>query len=212
MTSTHHNKLVHYEGDAVLWQEANRVQGDVIDVDRDNHMLTATGNVTSTFLDTPAADKPATPAAAAKAPEPVFTMVRAPKMVYTESTRLADYTGGVKFDRPGLTVSSQELKAWLNPSDAREESKINHADADGHVEIIEDTPLHQRKGTGEHSEYYTKDERILMRGGEPELVDNKKGTTRGAELTYFTNDDRLLVTGEVKKPVKSVIHRKHAVS
>jgi lipopolysaccharide export system protein LptA len=212
MTSTRHNKLVHYEGDAVLWQEANRVQGDVIDVDRDNHRLTATGNVTSTFLDTPAQDKAATPAAGVKAPEPVFTMVRAPKMVYTESTRLADYTGGVKFDRPGLTVSSQELKAWLNPSDAKQQSKINHADADGRVEIIEDTPQHQRKGTGEHSEYYTADERILLRGGEPELVDNKKGTTRGAELTYFTNDDRLLVTGEVKKPVKSVIHRKHAVS
>lgn len=217
MTSASHNKLVHYEGDAVLWQEANRIQGDVIDVDRDKHMITATGHVTTTFLDSPGGDKPdmppATPATEKKpAAEPVFTVVRAPKMVYTETDRLANYTGGVKFDRPGLTVTSQELKAWLNPKDTQQDSKINHANADGHVEIIEDTPDRKRKGTGDHSEYYTAEERILLRGGEPELIDNKKGTTKGTELTYFTNDDRLLVTGEAKRPVKSTLHRKHAVS
>ena len=216
MTSANHNKLVHYEGDALLWQDTNRIQGDVIDVDRDKHTLVAAGHVVTTFVDQPAKrpkDEKAPADAKAKEPEATaFTVVRAPHLVYTENDRLAHYNGGVSFERPGLTVQSAELKAWMNPKDSKEDSKIHHAFADGKVEIVESTPVHQRRGTGEHSEYYTAEARILLRGGDPELVDNQKGSTRGTELTYFTNDDRLLVTGDPGKPVKSTVHRKHAVS
>ena len=215
MTSANHNKLVHYEGDVLLWQETNRIQGDVIDLNRDKHTLTASGHVVTTFVDQPA-KKPSQENAKAPAKtapeETAFTVVRAPSLLYTETDRLAHYTGGVSFERPGLTVHSAELKAWMNAKDSTEDSKINHAFADGKVEIVESTPVRQRRGTGEHAEYYAAEARILLRGGEPELVDNQKGTTRGAELTYFTNDDRLLVTGDPGKPVKSTVHRKHAVS
>ena len=215
MTSANHNKLVHYEGNALLWQENNRIQGDAIDVDRDKHTLVAAGHVTTTFVDQPPKKAPDTEpkGGAPKAPaETAFTVVRAPNLVYTESDRQAHYTGGVSFERPGMTVHCADLKAWMNPKDSKADSKIEHAFADGKVEIVESTPVRQRRGTGEHSEYYTAEGRILLRGGEPELVDNQKGSTRGTELTYFTNDDRLLVTGDPGKPVKSTVHRKHAVS
>ena len=50
---------------------------------------------------------------------PVFTVVRAPDLVYTDETRLAHYQGGAAMVRPGLTVNGKELKAFLKTSDDR---------------------------------------------------------------------------------------------
>src|ERR1017187_6639701 len=36
-----------YTGNAALWQGANRIEGDLIDIDKDKHMLTVHGNVVS---------------------------------------------------------------------------------------------------------------------------------------------------------------------
>ena len=65
-----------------------------------------------------------------------------------------------------------------------------------------------RTGTSDHAEYYTDDERIVLRGGQPQMLDSKKGYTRGAELTYFVNDDRLLVSGSPKERATSRLRRK----
>ena len=85
---------------------------------------------------------------------------------------------------------------------------------DGHVEIVQAATDRTRTGTGEHAEYYTTDERIILRGGQPQMVDSKKGYTRGAELTYFVNDDRLLVTGSPKqratRPTDSIKSRRQS--
>ena len=41
------------------------------------------------------------------------------------------------------------------------------------------------------------------------MVDSKKGEiSEAVEMTYFSDDDRLLVKGEPKKPVKSRLQRK----
>ena len=69
-----------------------------------------------------------------------------------------------------------------------------------------------RTGTAEHSEYYTGDQKVVLRGGRPKLVRHVNGngrTAQGAELTYFANDDRLLVNGAPDQPVaKSQCHRR----
>ena len=42
------------------------------------------------------------------------------------------------------------------------------------------------------------------------MVDSKKGYTRGSELTYFVNDDRLLVSGGgPKQRATGHLRRKH---
>jgi len=41
------------------------------------------------------------------------------------------------------------------------------------------------------------------------LNDSLRGNTRGAELTYYSNDDRLLVNGSSAKPAISHIRKKH---
>jgi lipopolysaccharide export system protein LptA len=247
------NRLVHYEGHAVLWQTANRVQADRIDIDRDKKILVAVGNVVSEFIDQDKSDDKPAPAPATKAdtssvaaasreaivvpakptgtgdplsglPAPpssvqkpgdkpvIYTVVHAPKMVYTDDSRLADYSGGgIVLTRPNLSVKGNELQAFLNPKDTQEDSRLNHMVADGNVEIFDKGIDRTRTSNGDHGEYYTADSRIVIRGNgnEARMVDSKKGEiTKAMELTYFSDDDRLIVKGKPAEPVKSRIHRK----
>jgi len=65
-----------------------------------------------------------------------------------------------------------------------------------------------RTGTAEHSEYYAKEQKVILRDGNATLVDSRNGTSSGAELTYWANDDRLLVNGSPTRPAESRIKRK----
>jgi len=228
MTSTANNQKIRYEGNAIAWQGANRIQADRIDIDREEGQLEAHGNVTSQFVDKAKTDDPEKAAATAKkaetkksskkktqapkvGPQPaVFTIVKAPDMTYSDEERVAHYTGGVILNRPGMQVKAREIKAFLKDQDEENESdsSLDKAIADGKVEIVQTTEKRKRTGTGEHAEYYTDDEKLIMEGGQPMLVDSLKGTTKGKQLTWFSNDDRLLVNGVEKAPAESTIRRK----
>jgi lipopolysaccharide export system protein LptA len=201
MVSTNRNRTVHYEGNVNLWQGANRIQGDAVDVDREKKTLTADGSVVTNLWDQPKAEdenKPAPPA--------VLTVVHAAHMIYTDENRLAVYTGGVVLNHTGLRVKSRELRAFLADSSA--DSRLQKAFAEGSVEIVQTATDRTRTGTGEHGEYYPDDQKVVLRGGQPRMVDSLKGDTHGVELTYFANDDRLLVNGSAEQPAKSRLHRK----
>ena len=51
MSSTDNGMQVRYEGDAVAWQSANRLQADVIEIDREQDIVKAHGRVVSQLLD-----------------------------------------------------------------------------------------------------------------------------------------------------------------
>ena len=146
----------------------------------------------------------------------IYTVVHAPKMVYTDGDRIAEYSGGgVVLTRPNLRVNGDEIRAFLNPKDTKEDSRLNHMVADGNVKIWDKLVDRTRTSDGDHGEYYTADSRIVISGKEARMVDSKKGEiTKAVKMTYFSNDDRLLVEGERPKPgkpveqVKSKLHRK----
>lgn len=217
VTSANRNHLVHYAGNAAVWQTSNRVQGDRIDIDRDKKSIVADGHVVTQFLDKPKTDNASDAAAAGSGPvaektpgkQPMFTVVKAPHMVYTDQERLAIYTGGVDFWRPNMTVKSITLKAFLNDQDSDADSRVNHAFGDGKCEVVQYAPDRKRVGTSEHAEYYTEDGKVVMSGGEPKLNDSKTGNdTRGDKLTWFTDDDRLIVEGAPKEPTNSHLRKK----
>jgi len=139
-------------------------------------------------------------------------VVRATDLVYTEETRLALYQGGVALTRPGLTVNSRELKAFLKPADS--DSSLDKAFADGAVKIVSiDTnlkPARTRTGTSEHAEYYADEQKVILQKGQPLLVDNVKGNATGQQLTWWANNDRLLIEGEANKPAEGTIRKKQA--
>jgi lipopolysaccharide export system protein LptA len=206
VTSANRNHLIHYIGNAVVWQASNRIQAERIDIDRDRKSLIADGQVVSQFQ-----DKKADPTAKAKMPDPaspVFTIVKSQHMTYTDADRQAVYTGGTNFWRAGLTVKSATLKSFLNDNKSEADSRIHHAIADGTVEIVQAAKDRQRIGLSDHAEYYTDEGKIILIGGEPQLKDSLKGNTRGEKLTYFTDDDKLVVDGAPQRPVKTELHKK----
>ncbi len=215
MRSSDDNLQIRYEGNAVLWQSANRLEADVVEIDRDNSTLKAHGHVISQLLDK--GDDPAkNPGAAKKPVDPkkpatqptarVFTIVKAPELEYNDDTRLAVYKDGATLDRPDMKVKAKEIRAFLR--DDSSDSSLDHAIADGKVEIVQTAPGRIRNGKSEHAEYFVDDDKIILTGGRPEFIDSLRGTTEGDILTWFSKDDRLLVNGVETQPVKSVLHRK----
>jgi lipopolysaccharide export system protein LptA len=223
MELANRNQTIRYRGNAQMWQGANRIMSDSIDLDRDKDNktkrgLVAHGNVVTNFWETPKADpatangaKSAAPAASKPAATaPVQTIVRAPNLVYTDDNRLAVYTGGVTLVRPNLREKSKELRAYMAESGA--DSRLEKAFADGGVEVVQTAPDHTRVGTAEHCEYLINEDRVTLRGGQPTLTDTCKGVKCGSmqapELTYLTSDGSLLGAGAPGQIVQSRIIRK----
>ncbi len=216
MSSTDNSLQIRYEGDAVLWQSANRLQADVVEIDRDNSNLKAHGHVISQLLDKSGDDAGKNPGSAkptdkpkksaTKATASVFTIVKAPELEYDDETRVALYKDGATLDRPDMKVKAKEIRAFLREDSS--DSSLDHAFADGQVEIVQTAPGRIRNGTSEHAEYFVDEDKVILTGGRPKFVDSLRGTTEGEKLTWFSKDDRLLNNGVESKPAKSVLHRK----
>ena len=212
MRSTDNNMEIRYEGNAVLWQGANRLEADVVQIDRENNLLAAHGNVRSQLLDKAqdSAKSGKTTAPAGKGQKPaatkpalsVFTIVRAPELNYDDNKRLARYSGGAVLERPSMTVKGREIQAFLR-NDSND-SSLDHALADGKVDIHQVSPERTRDASSEHAEYYVDKDEVILEGGKPTFIDSLRGTTTGRKLTWFSEDDRLLVDGVEKQPVQTV--------
>jgi len=222
MTTSEEGQKIHYEGNAVARQAANRVSADRIDIDKKKRVMEAHGKVVSEFTEKAKTEKAGpdkgkdSQAKAKAAGPPIFTVVHAPDLVYTEETRVAVYSGGVHLERPAsnLTVDSQQIQAFLKSADS--DSSLEKAFADGAVKIVsivtpsattKNKAKQSRTGTSEHAEYYVDDQKVILRGGPPVLND-ARGKTTGNELTLFTNDDRLLVDGKEGTQAETSIHKK----
>jgi lipopolysaccharide export system protein LptA len=179
-----------YEGNARLWQGANRISAEVVEIDRDKHTLLADGNVVTEVWEQPKDD------AKKKNTGAVATVVRAPHLVYTDSDRLAFYSGGVELDRPELRLKSRELRAWL--ADSTADSRLEKAFADGAVEIAGSRKDNSYNGNSEHTEFYTGEQKVILNGGTPRLTRTIAGKTtpiQGPELIYFPNNGKLVCAG-----------------
>ena len=100
MVSTNRNHSIHYEGNVLMWQGANRITADTIDVEREKRNLTADGHVVSSLWEQPKDD-------AKKGGPAMLTVVHAPRLVYQDDTRLAEYSGGVDLVRGKMHVKSK---------------------------------------------------------------------------------------------------------
>src|SRR5215469_17777769 len=132
-------------------------------------------------------------------------------MTYNDDTRLAVYQGGATLTRPGLTVDGREIRAYLNDRDA--DSSLDKAFAQDAVKIDSQVSkpgaqIRTRTGTGDHAEYYASEGKVILEAGQAMVVDNVRGKTVGKQLTWWANDDRLLVDGEPDKPARSNIKKK----
>lgn len=203
------NTKIRYEGNAVMWQGENRLRAPRIDIDRKLGQLRATGGIVHQMID----DK----SAQAKKTGVILTNVKSTDMAYADKERVVEYHGSVVMTRPGLEVKSAHLRAYLDDGDTESFNEqpsggIEKAFASGAVTIVETGEQRVRKGNGETGEFYTADSKLTLEGGKPEMVDFVKGVeqrrTTGKQLTWFANNDKLIVDGEEKKPSQSTLQRK----
>jgi len=108
--------------------------------------------------------------------------------------------------RAGMTVSAADLRGIFAAGAGS--SELEKAYADGDVRIAQAAPGRTRLGRAEHAEYVVAQGKIVLSGGRPEFTDSLRGSTRGAQLTWFADDDRLLVDGRDTQPASSVIRLK----
>ncbi len=221
MRSRENNYHMFYDGNVVMWQGANRITADKIEINRDDQTLIAAGHVISELVDNkkapdappPAGNSPKVSTPPAVPANPVYTVVKAPNMVYHDDTRVALYSGGVILLRNAMTVKSDELRAFLTPKtdDNNGDSSLDHAFADGAMTVTDLLgPNHKRIGSADHGEYYTKDDKVILTGGAPQITDSIRGITKGKDITYFSGEDRLLVEGNLQKPAFSRMIKKQS--
>ena len=203
------NSKIRYEGNAVMWQGENRLRAPRIDIDRKLGQLRANGGITHQMVDEKSVQ--------AKKSGALLTNVKAAEMFYSDKDKVVEYQGDVKMNRPGLEVVSKQLRAYLDEEDTERFSEqpaggIEKVFAYGAVKIVETGDQRIRKGNGETGEYYTADGKLVLEGGKPEMVDVVKGVeqrrTTGKQLTWFANNDKLIVDGQEQKPSLSTIQRK----
>jgi lipopolysaccharide export system protein LptA len=216
MTTWDKNHKIRYTGDAVVWQGSTRVQGREIFIDREGQKLEAHGDVVTRVADSRQSGSPQTGAAAkpaegTKGPEAAaprgFSVVSAPEFTYDGKIKQGFYRENAHLERAGLDVRSRYLRTFFEDSPKKgggTETKLEHMEADGAVEVVQRPPGRVRRGRAEHGAYYLTEERMVLSGGQPEASDSLRGITHGPKITWFSREDRMLVeTEEAKSRVLS---------
>jgi lipopolysaccharide export system protein LptA len=182
-----------YKGNAALWQNANVVQAESIEFDRDQRSLTATGissQPVSTVLVQVDKNGRVTP-----------VTVTSARLRYKDAERTIFLDGGVKAKGSDATLIAQQMNVLLAPpnqrgSNASTPERVERIVADHHVVITQPS----RHATGDRLVYVPADGKFVLTGGSPSIFDAEHGNITGNSLTFFTRDDRVLVEGTETSP------------
>ncbi|MCZ2155577.1 MAG: LPS export ABC transporter periplasmic protein LptC [Bryobacterales bacterium] len=214
MLMRNENQWIRYEGNAKLWQGANRLHAAAAVIDRVAGTVEGEGSVFSQIEEEERAPANSKLADAGKsdaskaAPKPrhIYTLVNASRMRYQDSDRLARYDGSVRMRRGDLSVDSDQMRLRLKET-ADGGTDLEQAFADGNVRVRISDPGNLRRGGGGHAEYSPADEKMVLYGEGAFFDDQRKGATRGQRLTYFSAADRLIVESGSAAPAVSVMRR-----
>ena len=194
-----------YAGHARLWQGESLLEADQIEVWRDDKKLQATGHVVAVFPQAAApfaaslGSRPATP----KKSQVGTTLwtVRAPSMTYWDDQGKAHLEGGVAASSLQGSLTARSLDLFLSapastpnvpPStvDSAAGRQLNRVLAEGDVVVRQG----DRQGTAQQGEYTAAEEKFVLSGGQPTLIDNASSdTTTGRSLTFFVANDTILI-------------------
>jgi lipopolysaccharide export system protein LptA len=241
MISKDNHLDIRYEGDAVLWQGADRLEADSVEIDRDNDLLKAHGHVLSQLQDKVKDDdapkdgqadgkadgkKDAKAGAKAKA-DPPSQADAAPKGETKPRLRVftivkapdLDYNDDTRLAHYSGGATLERSNMTVKGQDIHaflrndsNDSSLDHATADGHVAVHDVATDRTRDAWSEHAEYYVDEDKVILEGGDPRFVDSTKGTTHSSKLIWYSKQDRLVEAGSAQEPVKSLLHKKTVVS
>jgi len=197
-----------YSGGARLWQGDSVIQGDILELWRDESHLQARGNVDAVVprapgpTGQPARSTPPGPAgrSASSAPpkprsnsssSPTIWRVRGPLLDYWDKEGRVHLEGGVSAESQEGEMFSRTLDMFLStpPPGTNVQRQIVRAVALGGV------VMHQgdRRATAERADYTAADGKVVLSGGQPALTDAASDITTGHSLTFFLANDTILV-------------------
>jgi lipopolysaccharide export system protein LptA len=181
------SQTVRYDGHVRAWRGSDVVESDALEILRAERRVRSGSKVLTSHLQPAAAVGDASAKGGPSATRPAT--IRADHLEYSDEGRKATYRGNVRMQTENATLEADRLDATFKESGSATE--LERAIADGNVKVTQPG----RRATGRHAEYFSKDGRIVLTGGPPALYDAEKGFTSGQSLTFYSHDDRLIVSG-----------------
>ncbi|MFQ5926075.1 MAG: LptA/OstA family protein [Terriglobia bacterium] len=169
-----------YTERARLWQGANRLAADTIELQESPRQIVARGHVTSLLVERHSR---------ARNPSARVLHITSERFSYREAEERGLYEGKVRGEGVFGKLQAERLEVFLTESRSGGGAEVERARALGSV-VIEQSG---RRAQAENAEYTVANETLVLWGGEPQLIDSQHGTTRGARLTFNLADDTILI-------------------
>jgi lipopolysaccharide export system protein LptA len=131
-------------------------------------------------------------------------------LVYSDTARTADFTGGVKVDSKDGNLQAQQVVAYLQPAQGKVSPESGRGQgavpitgfAGGKVERVVATGDVKMEGPGRHATgekvVYTASDGMFVLTGTPvrlpKVTDDQKGTVTGTLLRFHSDDDDVVVS------------------
>jgi lipopolysaccharide export system protein LptA len=214
MTAHKSSGIAVYTGNARLWQNANVVEAPTIEFDRDHRSLVAQGVAQGAAQ----GDAQGNVAGAAGGTAQLVTTVlvqvdkkgnvtpikvTSTRLTYADAERKIFLTGGVTAKGADATVTSEQMTVFLLPRSQSQVGtgrgtygQVDRMIAEKQVVVTQPT----RHGNGDRLVYTSADDKFVLTGNSPSIFDAERGKTTGDSLTFYRQDDRVLVEGKQTSP------------
>jgi lipopolysaccharide transport protein LptA len=181
-----------FRGDVRAWRGENLVLAPELKGDKEADQLTATGGVKTLWFPTPEQAQKTTGAAkkgASTAGQRSPIQVLAADMGYQQKAGVLVYTGNVRVDQEGKTLSCQRLEVDLD-----EDHQAETMTCTGDTKLND--PKVGRRVEGQRAVYHV-DQRQVDIFGDPVVMSDRDGNqVRGKRAIYFIDDGKVEVKGQ----------------
>jgi lipopolysaccharide export system protein LptA len=194
-----------YSGNARLWQGDSIVEGDIIELDRQAHTLTATGQVHAVFPQ--AAAKRGQVSSKEGPAKPEFWHAQGNHLIYQSDENRGRIEQKVRAHSDEGSMTADAIDFFFAPAqsstipDAKTSGKTSgvtqsgapageqlvRASAFGNVNVEQQG----RHGKATRADYTAEDGRFVLSGGTPTVYDASGNATQGRQLTFFFGDDSI---------------------
>ena len=193
-----------YSGDARLWQDANVVEAQSIEFDRDHRSMIAGGTAASQTVSTVLVQNDRVQADRSEQStqaKPTLVAITSARLTYADNERKAHFEGDVAAKEADVTITAKKMDAFLQARGSSNQSlseagKLDKIVAQDQVVITQP----DRRATGDLLTYTAADDKFVLTGGPPSIFDAEHGKITGVSLTFFRHDDRVLVEGNNSSP------------
>jgi lipopolysaccharide export system protein LptA len=188
-----------YTGDVRLWQDANVVEAQSIEFNRDHRSVVALGSAASQTVSTVLVQ---TSRSENNQPgKSTLIAITSARLSYADNERNLHFEGDVVAKGAEVTITAKKMDAFLQARGAANQpaSAVGKLDQIvAHDQVVITQP--NRRAEGDLLTYTAVDDKFVLSGGPPSIFDAEHGKITGVSLTFFRHDDRVLVEGNNLSP------------